>query len=1112
MAEMDPVQSAAGTAAEEIFSGQQLALQAMLLVCALLGFAATTRYVQKRRSGAVNEELEQLDSASAGSPANKSKGVVPKATKTNNKAKSKAKAAKPAMMPTREPAQEPAAEEPSAASADVAVAAAPVVAAVETASVEADEGWQTQKKAGNSRNKVREAEKEAPAPAAPTVAPEASPVADAAEPHAEPAASDATPAALVPLLHCPGGNFNSSHFVDLASNGDFTGTFGGAISISFTARWDALNSWSRIVDFGSGAQKDNVIIANFEQRNTLVADVYRGAARKRLLVQDVITVGEVHKYLFTVSSVGCMRLYMDGTVIGELSKGYAPKDVERSHLYVGKPSSAGDGMFQGCIVDVKLWSEVVDWDVAFAEQPTAPPPQAQSVLPSTATTDESAAPPTTAEKAMPDDEVSERVAKLMAKKAERKARKARERQEKEADGGAEQGAAEDDDRVEEEGEAAACASATVVSSTEPDQAVAPEEAPAQKPEAAPEKKGGAEEAKEAAEAEAAREAAAREAAERERGEREAALRKVAEEEAAARQEAGKVQADEPAPAVAAEQDEDRRPAALRPARGKAAGSKSKEARKKAAAREIAQPQEEEAPPSTIAAEPLEARNEATASETVADTTASVTGEAGTSQIPASFMEEEGFEVAATSRQRRKEKRAAEAEQKRQQQVTSSHTPSQPSQASGQTPNGHDSQARTQAADASSQQLPVDQPAAEAPQVASAQVSRVEVPEAPGVSAGPEGATRTTAPPRTQLERDILKHEKKLREVERLRVRQEAGEALEPNQLEKLAKIDAVREKLAELQMQQSAVEAEKNNQEGDFQAAATVPAQQVIEPVAIDAGQRTSLRQWAMQASRSAAPFVAGQHSGKGKQNDMQDMWMEPMDNLPYAQVCSPGPICIGGKGEIRTPLVAPGPGFMEIGHKDFEEGGMPLPFGHMMSFKGREPEPEFDPTGPPQPAMFLGGPDMASLELQMPPSQAEERWESCWEWVRTGWCPRGITCRWEHPALGPVAFGGGAQFMGFEDEGALPPGVVLAPPGAMMGPAGTFITPHSQAGNLTPPAGLQTGMLQPGGMTMGVLPPGGLPPGPIPDGVMTFSEELQNHCYDILGEDVEASGIVTPQ
>eukprot|EP00746_Dinoflagellata_sp_MGD_P156628 gnl/MRDRNA2_/MRDRNA2_85907_c2_seq1.p1 gnl/MRDRNA2_/MRDRNA2_85907_c2~~gnl/MRDRNA2_/MRDRNA2_85907_c2_seq1.p1 ORF type:complete len:1137 (-),score=291.62 gnl/MRDRNA2_/MRDRNA2_85907_c2_seq1:702-4112(-) len=54
---------------------------------------------------------------------------------------------------------------------------------------------------------------------------------------------------------------------------------------------------------------------------------------------------------------------------------------------------------------------------------------------------------------------------------------------------------------------------------------------------------------------------------------------------------------------------------------------------------------------------------------------------------------------------------------------------------------------------------------------------------------------------TPLEREILKLEKKYREMERLRQRQTAGETLNPNQLEKLLKAEEIQDKIQELRQQ-----------------------------------------------------------------------------------------------------------------------------------------------------------------------------------------------------------------------------------------------------------------------------------------------------------------------
>jgi len=177
------------------------------------------------------------------------------------------------------------------------------------------------------------------------------------------------PAGELPLVTLVGEYFPASgRRLDLRqAPHSFDGRLDGALSISFVARWDALQSWSRIVDFGNGAAADNITISNFEKGKTLVADVYRGTSRKRLLMPGAIALGETRRYLFSVSSTGCMKMMCDARVLGELSGGYAPRETPRSQLLVGSSSWPADGFFHGHIADLKIWGSVVTWDVAFQE-------------------------------------------------------------------------------------------------------------------------------------------------------------------------------------------------------------------------------------------------------------------------------------------------------------------------------------------------------------------------------------------------------------------------------------------------------------------------------------------------------------------------------------------------------------------------------------------------------------------------------------------------------------------------------------------------------------------------------------------------------------------------
>lgn len=94
-----------------------------------------------------------------------------------------------------------------------------------------------------------------------------------------------------------------------------------------------------------------------------------------------------------------------------------------------------------------------------------------------------------------------------------------------------------------------------------------------------------------------------------------------------------------------------------------------------------------------------------------------------------------------------------------------------------------------------------------------------------------------------------------------------------------------------------------------------------------------------------------------------------------------------------------------------FNPMGQPPPFPAPVGGCQGEQDGGFNPAGPgmiPGPgmegAMMQLSPEGVPMELVLPPDVGmQDRWECCWEWVQTGWCPRGLTCRWEHPPLQPM-------------------------------------------------------------------------------------------------------------
>eukprot|EP00931_Biecheleriopsis_adriatica_P036352 TRINITY_DN20943_c0_g1_i1.p1 TRINITY_DN20943_c0_g1~~TRINITY_DN20943_c0_g1_i1.p1 ORF type:complete len:1336 (+),score=204.41 TRINITY_DN20943_c0_g1_i1:83-4090(+) len=164
-----------------------------------------------------------------------------------------------------------------------------------------------------------------------------------------------------PVLHYAGRTFTG-----VAGDGDIFGNFtslpfGGAFSVAFTARWDSLGKWSRIIDIGNGVDKENIIIAQMDE-STSIAWHFRTAEKTWGLVEakDAIVVGETNRYLCVVSDEGSMKVYREGEMIAEGKASSAPPVVHRKSLHVA--TSHWDlPPFHGEISDLNIWNEVVDW-------------------------------------------------------------------------------------------------------------------------------------------------------------------------------------------------------------------------------------------------------------------------------------------------------------------------------------------------------------------------------------------------------------------------------------------------------------------------------------------------------------------------------------------------------------------------------------------------------------------------------------------------------------------------------------------------------------------------------------------------------------------------------
>lgn len=156
-------------------------------------------------------------------------------------------------------------------------------------------------------------------------------------------------------------------FTDLIEK--FPAPLGGpdGFSVAFTARWDKLNRWSRVIDFGSGVGDsghggNNIIIANEKMSDAFAFHIYGNTSNACLTIPGIIKVGTDTRYLCSVDSEGHMRVYQEGRLVGEKKNGLVPPAVHREHLYIGKSNFKGNGMFEGEVRDLCVWNAAVTWD------------------------------------------------------------------------------------------------------------------------------------------------------------------------------------------------------------------------------------------------------------------------------------------------------------------------------------------------------------------------------------------------------------------------------------------------------------------------------------------------------------------------------------------------------------------------------------------------------------------------------------------------------------------------------------------------------------------------------------------------------------------------------
>ena len=129
------------------------------------------------------------------------------------------------------------------------------------------------------------------------------------------------------------------------------------LSVEVWVRYNSFKNWSRIIDFGSGAGVDNILLLNPGTNNTLLFQIHRGTANQNIQVPNFLETGKWIHIAVTVEPSGSCKIYKNGQLI-QSGTCHLPNNVNRTLNYIGRSNWPGDGFFDGQMAEFRLWNRV----------------------------------------------------------------------------------------------------------------------------------------------------------------------------------------------------------------------------------------------------------------------------------------------------------------------------------------------------------------------------------------------------------------------------------------------------------------------------------------------------------------------------------------------------------------------------------------------------------------------------------------------------------------------------------------------------------------------------------------------------------------------------------
>lgn len=134
-----------------------------------------------------------------------------------------------------------------------------------------------------------------------------------------------------------------------------TGNFSTGVTIECWVKWDAFNTWSRLVDMGNGAANNNIFLGNWGTLPQLRFEAFQGGTMYGVSSPVTMVTGRWYHVAATQTAAGLVTLYIDGVAVTSATLP-VPLNISRTSNFIGRSNWTADAYLDAKMDELRIWS------------------------------------------------------------------------------------------------------------------------------------------------------------------------------------------------------------------------------------------------------------------------------------------------------------------------------------------------------------------------------------------------------------------------------------------------------------------------------------------------------------------------------------------------------------------------------------------------------------------------------------------------------------------------------------------------------------------------------------------------------------------------------------